>query len=497
MMIESYELPFLVSSLIAKELNLSVEDICPDTNLAEYGLSSIHAIALTGELASKLQVELDYVTLFELQNINNIIKYVADCLSKKSNSSMVVKKDESLFSSVDEQLNLFSNLDLYFGQISGFPNSTITIEQQKYLNFSSYNYLGFAHDRDIMEATIEALKTYGTSASASRLVGGQRTIHSQLEQTIAAFLQVDDALVFNSGHGTNVTTIGHLMKSGDLILLDEFSHNSLVLGAKLSGAILKFFSHNNVDSLYELLSEYSDQYNKVLVVTEGVFSMDGDIAPLDEYVSLKTEFDFYLYVDEAHSLGVLGSCGGGIGEYLSIERSSVDIWMGTLSKAMASCGGYIAGSQQLIKYLKYTCPGFVYSCALSPADTAAALASIEKLQREPNRVQHVRRLSDYLVGELKRCSIDVGLNHGTPIVPIVVGSEERAMHLCSALRKRNIYLHAIVPPVIADEQSRLRVFINYDHSYEDINALVAALKIELDYLAKPKAEVPEDNMLVC
>ena len=211
MMIESYELPLFISSIIAKELNLNVEDVNPDTNLAEYGLSSIHAIALTGELTRKLKIDLDYVTLIELQNINNIINHLNVFLTKKSHSSTLIKKDASLFASVEEQLNLFSNLDLYFGQSSGFPKSTITIEKQKYLNFSSYNYLGFAHDKDIIDATIDALQIYGTSASASRLVGGQRTIHSTLEQTIAAFLQVEDALVFNSGHGTNLTTIGHLM----------------------------------------------------------------------------------------------------------------------------------------------------------------------------------------------------------------------------------------------------------------------------------------------
>ncbi|MDR3502741.1 MAG: aminotransferase class I/II-fold pyridoxal phosphate-dependent enzyme [Legionella sp.] len=480
---DSHQLLFFISSIVAKELNIRTEDIHPHTNLAEYGLSSIQAITLAGELESKFQADLDYVTLIELQNINNIVDYLVDCMGKKLNSPEVRKKDNaSLFLSAEKQLNLFSHTDLYFGQSTGFPNSNITIKKQKYLNFSSYNYLGFAHDSEIINATIEGLKIYGTSASASRLVGGQRTIHRELEQAIAGFLHVEDALVFNSGHSTNVTTIGHLMKSGDLILLDELSHNSLVLGAKLSGATLKFFSHNDVDSLYELLSDYGEHYNKILVVTEGLFSMDGDIAPLNEYVALKEEFDFFLYVDEAHSLGVLGACGGGVGEYYSLDRSLVDVWMGTLSKTMASCGGYIAGSHQLINYLKYTCPGFVYSCALSPADTAAALASIEKLQRESSRVHHLRHLSDYLVDELRKCAINVGLNQGTPIVPIILGSGEMAIRLCNALRKRNIYLHAIVPPVLPDEQSRLRVFLNYDHSFEDINLLVNALKTELNSL---------------
>ncbi|HAT8606372.1 aminotransferase class I/II-fold pyridoxal phosphate-dependent enzyme [Legionella pneumophila] len=478
------ELLLFVANAIAKELEVNREDINPDTHLVYYGLNSIHAISLTGELESKLKVKFDYAALIRLKNLNGITDFLFKQMTEQSTPDLTMgQASEPLFSSIEQQLIPLSDLELYFGESAGFSTPFITIKEKKYLNFSSYNYLGFAHDEDIINATCAALCVYGTSVSASRVVGGQKTIHRRLEQTIAKFLHVDDALVFNSGHSTNLTTIGHLMDSGDLILLDELSHNSLVLGAKLSGATLKFFNHNSTYSLHRLLTEHHYQYKKTLVVTEGVFSMDGDIAPLNEYVALKNQFNFFLYVDEAHSLGVLGASGAGIGEYYSINRSAVDIWMGTLSKAMASCGGYIAGSSQLINYLKYTCPGFVYSCGLSPADTAAALTSFEKLQESSSRVQHLHHLSNYLTEKLKKHSIDFGLNQGAPIIPIIVGSKEAAIRLCGALRKRNIYLHAIVPPVISDEQSRLRVFINYSHTYEDIDFLVRALNTELEHIA--------------
>lgn len=477
------ELLLLVAGAIAQELEVNSEDINPETHLVYYGLNSIHAISLAGELERKLKVKFDYATLIRLKNLHEISDFLLTQMTKSVPNLAQEQDSEPLCPAIEPQLGSAIDVGLYFGESEGLFTPFITIKEQQYLNFSSYNYLGFAHDEEIINATCAALRVYGTSASASRLVGGQKTIHRQLEQTIAEVLHVDDALVFNSGHATNLTTIGHLMDSGDLILLDELSHNSLVLGAQLSGATLKFFAHNSTDSLHHLLSEHQHQYKRTLVVTEGVFSMDGDIAPLDEYVALKKQFNFFIYVDEAHSLGVLGPSGAGIGEYYSIERSAVDIWMGTLSKAMASCGGYIAGSAQLINYLKYTCPGFVYSCGLSPADTAAALASFDKLRKSFGRVQHLQHLSNYLTEQLHKHYINVGLNQGTPIIPILVGSKDVAIRLCSALRKRNIYLHAIVPPVIAEEQSRLRVFINHTHTYEDVDFLVSALRAELEHIA--------------
>ncbi|CDZ77119.1 Putative pyridoxal phosphate-dependent acyltransferase [Legionella massiliensis] len=475
---DNTELHLLVTDIVAKELLVNARDINPTTHLVHYGLNSIHAITLAGELTRKLQINIDFSTLINLRNIKEIVVFIDETLNKKSLPGLAINSQyeiEPLVPPVEEQIALLADLNLYFCESDGLPASVIQIEGQSQLNFSSYNYLGFAHDNDIINASIKALKTYGTSASASRVAGGQKTIHRELEQAIARFLNVESALIFNSGHATNVTTIGHLMQADDLILLDELSHNSLIQGAQLSGAQLKFFNHNNVDSLRNLLSDFCHQFNKTLVVTEGIFSMDGDIAPLDKYVALKNEFPFFLYVDEAHSLGVLGQKGAGIGEHYSINRSDVDLWMGTLSKAMASCGGYIAGNHQLINYLKYTSPGSVFSCGLSPADTAAALASFEKLQQNPDRVQQLRDLSNYLIQQLNEQAIEVKSNLGSPIIPIIIGDEEMTIHICKELRKKNIYLQAIIPPVIAANQSRLRVFINHAHTYKDIDFLVKAL----------------------
>ena len=326
-----------------------------------------------------------------------------------------------------------------------------------------------------MGAAIQAIKKYGTSVSASRLIGGQIPIHRELDSAIADFLNTEDALVFNSGHATNVTTIGHLMTSDDLIILDELSHNSLVQGAQLSGATIKFFKHNDTEHLNGLLAKYVKKFLKTMVVTEGIFSMDGDIPPLKHYIDLKKKFDFLIYVDEAHSLGVLGKSGAGIGEHFSINRSDVDIWMGTLSKAVASSGGYIAGNKDLISYLKYTAPGFVYSCGFSPADTASALASFKKMKANSYRTRRLQKLSNFLNNELRKYNIDIGSSNCTPIIPVLIGDTEKTIKLCAMLRKKNIYIQAIFPPAVPNEASRLRIFVNYSHIEDDLRLLAATL----------------------
>ncbi|MCA0403599.1 MAG: aminotransferase class I/II-fold pyridoxal phosphate-dependent enzyme, partial [Proteobacteria bacterium] len=326
----------LVTSILAKELQIKPSDIEPQKHLAAYGLGSLQAISLAGEFNTILGTKIDFSHLYEYSHLNSLVDFLQEALAKQSKLKFKKKAIEdnkkSLFPCIEDKLKAY-NPALYFDEINGLPENKITIENQNYLNFSSYNYLGFAQDKDIINSTINAIEQYGTSVAASRLVGGQRAIHRELEQHIASFLNAEDALVFNSGHATNVTTLGHLFNSNDLIILDELSHNSLVQGAQLAGASIKFFKHNDPDSLAQLLENNINAYAKTLVVTEGIFSMDGDIAPIDKYLALKSKFDFFIYIDEAHSLGVLGEKGRGIVEHYALKSKQIDIWMGTLSKA--------------------------------------------------------------------------------------------------------------------------------------------------------------------
>jgi len=228
-------------------------------------------------------------------------------------------------------------------------------------------------------AAKEAIDRFGTSVSASRLVSGQKTIHLELEKSIAEFLGTDDAVALPSGHGTNETVIGHLFGPGDLILHDALAHNSIIQGAILSGARRRPFAHNDWQEADRLLTQFRHEYRRVLIALEGVYSMDGDISDLPKFVDVKNRHRAMLMIDEAHSLGVLGASGRGSGEYFDVDRRDVEIWMGTLSKALGSCGGYISGCKALIDYLRYTMPGFVFATGISPPAAAAALAAIRLL----------------------------------------------------------------------------------------------------------------------
>jgi 8-amino-7-oxononanoate synthase len=245
----------------------------------------------------------------------------------------------------------------YFNAHQDVSDSTITIEDREYVNYSGYNYLGLSGDAEVTQAAKEAIDRYGTSVSASRIVSGEIPLHRELEQELANMIGVEACTVSVSGYGTNVSTIGHLFGPKDLILHDSLIHNSLMTGCVLSGARRIPFPHNDAEALARLLAENHHYHERVLVVIEGVYSMDGDIPNLPSFIRLKKQYKAFLMVDEAHSAGVLGPQGFGIGEHFGVNPEDVDIWMGTLSKAFASCGGYIAGRRALIENLRYNAPG--------------------------------------------------------------------------------------------------------------------------------------------
>src|SRR5574343_1179613 len=247
----------------------------------------------------------------------------------------------------------------YFKIHEGVADATTLIDGKTYVNFSSYNYLGLSGDARVNQAAKDAIDRYGTSASASRLVAGERPIQRELEEAIAGLYGVDDCLVFVSGHATNVTNIATLFGPQALILHDSLIHNSIFEGIKLSGATRRAFNHNDPESLESILAEIRGNFERTLIVIEGLYSMDGDIPDLPRFIDIKQRFKAFLMVDEAHSLGVLGGTGRGIREHFGVAGSAVDIWMGTLSKSFAGCGGYIAGEKALVEHLKYTASGFV------------------------------------------------------------------------------------------------------------------------------------------
>jgi 8-amino-7-oxononanoate synthase len=367
----------------------------------------------------------------------------------------------------------------YFRLHDGVAGATTLIGGQPFTNFSSYNYLGLVGHPQVNEAAKAAVDRYGTSASASRLVSGERPIHRELEQELASLHGVEDCVVFVSGHATNVSTIGHLFGPKDLIVHDALIHNSALMGSQLSGARRIPFAHNDWEALDCLLTQCRLQYERVLIVVEGLYSMDGDIPDLPHFVEIKRRHRAFLMVDEAHSLGVLGRHGHGIREHFGLNGGDVDIWMGTLSKALASCGGYIAGERALVEHLKCAAPGFVYSVGMAPPAAAAALAALRLLKAEPGRSQALQARGRQFLEAARARGIDTGLSVGLSVIPALTRSSLKAVRLSEALFRRKINVQPILYPAVQERSARLRFFISSEHSEAQIASTVDALAEEI------------------
>lgn len=370
----------------------------------------------------------------------------------------------------------------YFRTHDGVAGVTTRIGGREYLNYASYNYLGLNGDPRVNEAARSAIDRYGTSVSASRLVSGERGIHRELEHAIAEAYGVEDAVVFVSGHATNVTVIGYLFGPRDLVVHDSLAHNSILQGIRLSGACRLSFPHCDWIALDALLAERRRQFERVLIVVEGIYSMDGDYPDLPRFVEVKRRHRCFLMVDEAHSFGVMGATGLGIREHFGLQGSDVDIWMGTLSKALASCGGYIAGQTALVEHLKFLAPGFLYSVGMPPPTAAAALAALQCLRAEPERVTRLQQRGILFRDEARAAGIDTGTSSGLAIVPAITGSSARAVRLSHALFRRGINVQPILYPAVPEKSARLRFFVSSEHTEEQIRGTVRVLKEEANRL---------------
>jgi 8-amino-7-oxononanoate synthase len=335
--------------------------------------------------------------------------------------------------------------------------------------------LGMSGHPKVTEAAVDAIRRFGTSASASRLVGGDNSSLTELDVEIARFLRSEAAVVFPSGYGTNASVLGHLFGPDDLILYDELAHNSIVQGSLLSKARRRAFPHNDFEFVDQLLRDVRSQHRRVVVAIEGIYSMDGDYPDLPRFIDVKQRHQALLYVDEAHSIGVMGATGRGICEHFGVDPADGDLWMGTISKALASGGGYIAGRRILIQYLKYTTPALVYATASSPANTAAALAAVRCLQQEPQRLQRLRSNAGLFLKLARASGLNTGNSGDTPIIPIILGSSLRCLEVSHELLARGIDAQPILYPAVPEAVARIRFFITANHTDEQINRTVRVL----------------------
>lgn len=371
----------------------------------------------------------------------------------------------------------------------GRAGAHTVLDGKDHLNFSSYDYLGLNGHPRVVEAAKAAIDRYGTSVSASRLVAGERPLHRELEARLAEVHGTEDCVVFVSGHATNVTVVGHMLGKNDLVLHDALIHNSIMQGARLSGAMRLSFPHNDVAALERLLVSHRGKHGRTMIVIEGCYSMDGDVPDVAAFSALARRHDCWLLVDEAHSLGVLGERGLGAAEHFGLSGADADFWMGTLSKTLAGCGGYIAGRKDLVEYLKLSAPGFVYSVGMSPPVAAASLAALELMLDEPQRVTTLRANAAYFVEQARAAGFDTGLAQGFAIVPIITGSSITAARWSQGLLDRGVNVQPILYPAVPERSARLRFFLSAAHTRADIDTTIAALVETRDLVAEMSVDL--------
>lgn len=476
---------------IAQVMGIDGQSLAAEDILSALALDSLMKQELLGDLEKLLGRVIPPETFEESQSLSLIADRLAQLpittaktLTQDSPVQNIEPDLSADFAAYPEyqmlkgQITALANSGLdnpFFTQHQGCARDTTVVNQHALINFSNYNYLGLSGDARVSAAAKEAIDQYGTSVSASRLVSGERPVHELLEKKLAVFIGVDDSIVYVSGHATNVSTIGHLFGPGDVIFYDSLSHDSIQQGIRLSGAKAIPVPHNNYEALDKLMSLHRNKYRRALVVIEGVYSMDGDIPNLPQYIASKKHHHAFLMVDEAHSIGTLGKNGRGICEHFGVNPHDVDILMGTMSKSLSSCGGYIAGSKTLIEYLKYTSPGFVFSVGISPANAAAALKSLEIIEQTPELVTRLHENSALFLKLAKKAGIDTGLSNNTPVVPYIIGNSQQALILAQKLQEEGINVRPIVYPAVEDAASRLRFFITATHTHAQIESTVKAL----------------------
>jgi 8-amino-7-oxononanoate synthase len=466
-----------------------------DTNIVELGLDSLERMEIVASLEEAFGARFPEQVLPLIETCREVTEAIIDHMPVEGRANVQaaravaeIPRDAYEIAEFPEVRALEQNFAMvrdaglenpYFSVHEGLTNDRTVIGGREMVSWASYNYLGMSGEPAVSSAAKAAIDRFGTSVSASRLVSGEKTIHQELEREIARIVGTEDAVTFVGGHATNETVIGHVVGPGDLVLHDALAHNSLLQGAVLSGARRRPFPHNDFAAASDLLGQMRSQYRRVLVLIEGIYSMDGDFANLPEFIKLAKRHKALLMVDEAHSIGVMGARGRGIGEHFGVKAADVDLWMGTLSKALGSCGGYIAGSKTLVRWLKYTVPGFVYSVGLPPAAAGAALGALRLLEQQPERLQKLHANARLFLQLAREAGLDTGPSGGSAIVPVILGNSINSLRLSRALFARGISVQPILYPAVEERAARLRFFITSRHTADQVRRTIAAVQEEL------------------
>ena len=477
-----------VRGVFSEVLNIKPEKIGDDDHFINtLGGDSLDAISLASQLEKRFSIVVDDSMLLRCTSVRELAREIERQISgedlQHGSPQKPLQKQEPVtdFTQTDEYRGFqammgLSDYNPYFIKHDSTVKDTSVVDGKEIMNFASYNYCGLSGHPETVKAGVEALETLGSSASGSRLLTGEKSLYRELEEEIARWKSTEDAIVLVSGHATNVSFVGNFCDENDLILYDALAHNSIEQGCRLSKSRSRAFPHNDYNALENILESQRKYYRKVLIIIEGAYSMDGDIAPVPEFVRLKKKYGAFLMVDEAHSAGVIGATGKGVDEHFNLEPDDVDIKMGTLSKGIGSCGGYIAGKKALVEYLRYNLPGFVFSVGITPANAAVALASIRLLQKDPSMVQQLQKNIKTFVDRARKHEFDICLAGETAIIPIHVGDEFEAMQICRNLQERGVFVAPAIYPAVARGQARLRFCVTSDHKEEQIHYALDTLK---------------------
>jgi 8-amino-7-oxononanoate synthase len=365
--------------------------------------------------------------------------------------------------------------DPFFAQIDKLKKE-MEANGKHFVSLANYDYLGLANHPKILSEAKRELDTLGVGALASRLVGGERTTHKAFEAEIAKFLGFESALTLVSGYLANVTTISWLMGKRDAIIIDELAHNSIVAGTDASDAEVIKFRHNDLDHLEHILEKRREEFRHVLIVAEGIYSMDGDTADLPRLLEIKEKHQVWLLLDEAHSLGVLGAAGRGLAEHQGVDPSRIDLVVGTMSKTLASCGGYVCGRKKVIDWFRYTLPGFVYSVGLSPVILTSARTALKLMEEESWRIGKLAHNAEFFRDTAHAAGFSTGPAIGRGVVPILFQDSVETMWASQHLLEQGFYVPPIVQIGVPKDQPRLRFFISANHTEDEIRGVIDALK---------------------
>ncbi len=481
---------------LRSETSLEVDQIDYDASLLALGVDSLGVASITAELEEETKTTLNPDVVFDLETINELVEYLQSLSApparqtdpSTANAEAPRLADVPLqdglptaesggcesdgliqhYGRLNRRVESLKERGLYFfePEISMHDGAWVVADGKRMLMLGSYEYLGLLGHSHLKNTAIAAIEEFGTGHHGVRLLAGTTTVHRELEAKLAAFMRAEDAVVFSSGYVTNLATLSSLVGRGDCVIGDQWNHASIMDGCRMSGAEFLEFEHNCMDSLAESLEKAAGR--RTLVVVDAVFSMDGDIVDLPAVVELCRKHQALLMVDEAHSLGVLGKTGRGVQEHFDLEPDAIDVKMGTLSKTLAGCGGFIAGRKEITTYLRHHARGYIFSGALPAGQASVAIAALEVLEREPELVERLRENAAHYLRGLKTLGFDTAQSV-TPIVPVMTRNDEITLEMTRICRSEGLLVIPVVYPAVPVDAPRLRTCVSAIHSRENID----------------------------